>query len=89
MDDKTEFDRAQEWRIRNELTIARLAEAIGYSPEALYLFERRSSAPQPTGRPRQLPDPEIKPWVWLRYKRACGDLDAELNGRKKGKVFSW
>lgn len=79
--DPTEFGKAKAWRLKLELNPTQLSEALGYSIESIYLNERGAV---PKGRKHQ-----IQPWTWLRYKRACGDLDAELNGRKKGRVFEW
>lgn len=79
--DSSEFSKAKAWRLRNEMNPAQLGESIGWSQESVYLFEKGQL---PKGRAGG-----IKPWTWLRYKRACGDLDAELNGRKRGKVFEW
>ena len=78
---KAEFERARNWRCRRTLTPKQLSDAIGYSVESIYLFERGAV---PAGRLKP-----IQPWTWLRYKRACGDLDAELFGRAKGKSFAW
>lgn len=86
---KREFTAARDWRIRNELTVDRLSEAIGYAPEVIYAHERLGRYEPNTGRPRSRKVEPPKPWAWQRYKRACGDLDAELNGREKGKVFAW
>lgn len=76
-----EFQKAKAWRVRIDLSVQQLSDAIGFSPEAVYLFERGAVPP---GRTKP-----IQPWTWLRYKRACGDLDAELFGRKKGETFQW
>lgn len=87
---KQEFGRARDWRIRNEMSPQQLADAIGYSPEVVYSHERLSGFDiEGAGRPRHRAVKLPKEWAWLRYKRACGDLDAELNGRKKGRTFSW
>ena len=78
---KSEFARAKAWREKLGMTPQQLGDALGYSIETIYLMERGAV---PKGRTKP-----IQPWTWLRYKRACGDLDAELNGRKKGRVFGW
>lgn len=90
MTTKAEATRAREWRLRNELTPQQLADAIGFSPEIVYRHERLAGFDvEGAGRPRLHEEKAPKPWVWLRYKRACGDLDAELHGRKKGSTFQW
>ena len=76
-----EFKKAKAWRERRGLTVQQLSESIGYSAESIYLNERGAV---PKGRTKP-----IQPWTWLRYKRACGDLNAELFGRKKGETFQW
>lgn len=85
-----EYTKAREWRIRNKLSVDQLSAAIGYAPEVIYAHERHGSPPsEGRGRPRSR---KVKPpteFAWLRYKRVCGDLDAEMRGRKKGNVFSW
>lgn len=72
---QAEFDRARSWRTEAGLTVQQIADATGFSPESVYKFESRVY--------------QTPAYAWLRYKRACGDLDAELNGRKKGEVFAW
>lgn len=89
MIDPKEFVRAREWRMRNSLTPQQLSDAIGFSPEMVYKHERIGHPEGAVGRPRQHEATIPKDWAWLRYKRACGDLDAELNGREKGRVFEW
>ena len=88
---KIEFERAREWRLRLGLTPQQLSEAIGFSPEIVYNYERIAT-PQPDGvrgRPRTRKAGPVNEFAWIRYKRACGDLDAELHGRKKGVTFAW
>ena len=87
---KDEAIKARDWRLRNELTPAQLADAIGFSIEVVYRHERLGGFEHKgAGRPRVHEEKAPKPWAWLHYKRACGDLDAELNGRKKGATFQW
>ena len=73
---------ARAWRNRHRLTPAELGELVGYSQEAIYAFER---AERPAGRRG---DRAIRPWVWLRYKRACAGVDAQLRQRDR-KAFDW
>lgn len=90
MTDKAEFIKARDWRVRNELSINQLSEAVGFSPEVIYAHERQGKPELIVGRPRtRKKERAPTEFAWLRYKRVCGDLDAELNGRAKGKVFSW
>jgi len=78
----TPSEKAREWRERLGLTRAALAEKVGYSPEAVYWFERGVTPPGRAGKKKPQP---VKPWVWLRYQRACQGLDAELRGVR----FKW
>lgn len=77
----TTFDQARAWREKHGWTRQQLAELIGYSPEAIYWAERGMAPP---GRGISS-DRRVKPWVWLRYQRACQGLDAEIRGVK----FKW
>lgn len=77
------INRAIVWRERHGLTRFQLARAIGYAPETIYWAEKGQTPPGRAGK--RAPQP-IKPWVWLRYQRACQGLDAELNG---GRKFTW
>ena len=72
---------ARLWRERLGYTRDQLAELIGYAPETIFWFEKGTTPP---GRGAKGNEP-IKPWVWLRYQRACQGLDAEVNGVK----FKW
>ncbi len=78
----TEHERAFKWREKHQLTRKQLAEATGYSIEAIYWFERGTTPP---GRNTTKAGP-IKDWVWQRYKRACEGYDAEL---RSGGKFKW
>ena len=76
----TEHAKARAWREKRELTRARLAELTGYKVTAIYWFERGKTFNNgPTLKP-------IKPHVWLRYKRACAAVDAEIKGARR---FNW
>ena len=77
----TPSDQARQWRERNGWTRGELAKLIGYAPETLYWMERGVTPP---GRGQEKSG-SIKPWVWLRYQRACQGLDAEVNGMR----FEW
>jgi DNA-binding XRE family transcriptional regulator len=75
-------EKARAWREELGLTRAALAEKIGYAPETIYWFERFETPPGRAGKKKPQP---IKPWVWLRYQRACEGLQREIEGR----VFKW
>lgn len=66
-----------------------LAEHIGYTRMSIYWFERGETPPLRNAKSGNENDRAIKPWIWQRYRRTCGDLDAELRGRKKGARFAW
>lgn len=78
----TPSDLARAWREKHNLTRQALAERIGYAPETIYWMELGKTPPGRSGRKTAGP---VKPWVWLRYQRACQGLDAELKGVK----FTW
>lgn len=80
---------ARTWRERNGLTTERLAELVGYTRMSIYWFERGVTPPNRNAKSGNAKDREIKPWVWQRYRRACGDIDAVMNGREKGQEFKW
>lgn len=75
-----EHDKAKAWRERAGLSVAQLAELTGYSPESIYWFERGLT---PKGSNRK--PTKIAAWVWLRFKRACQGVAAEIRGNK----FDW
>jgi DNA-binding XRE family transcriptional regulator len=77
----TPHDLARAWRERLGLTREQLGERIGYAPETIYWMERGVTPP----RVGKNPSEPVKPWVWLRYQRACQGLDAEIGGR----AFQW
>lgn len=85
----TEHQKARAWRESLGLSAEQLAEQIGYTRMSIYWFERGETPPNRNAKSGNAADREIKPWVLLRYRRACGDLDAQLRGRKKGKEFAW
>ena len=72
---------ARLWREKHNLTRAQLAELIGYAAQTIFWFEQGQTPPDRRNDGTR----EIKPWVWLRYQRACQGLDAELRGVK----FKW
>lgn len=78
----TRFEKARAWRKRHKLTIPALAELTGYGPRTIMWMEKGLSAPGPT---RKKPGP-IQDWIWLRYKRNCQGVDAEL---RTGQKFDW
>ena len=79
-----EFKAARAWLTALGLTQRELARRTGYAPETINWFLKGMTPPARNGEDRA-----IKPWVWLRWKRACGDVAAEIGGRKKGEVFGW
>ena len=78
----TPADKARAWREELGYTRAALAEKIGYAPETIYWMELGKTPPGRSGRKTAGP---VKPWVWLRYQRACEGLQREIDGR----VFKW
>lgn len=83
-----EHAKSTKWRERLGLSKDELSKRTGYSCEAIYWFERGETPPNRNAKSGSK-SREQKPWVWQRYKRACGDVDAEINGRKKGEIFKW
>lgn len=69
-DKLTEFQKAQAWREKQNLSRKELGDAIGYSPISIYWFERGETPPARNIKSGSQ-SREIKPWVWLRYKMAC------------------
>jgi transcriptional regulator with XRE-family HTH domain len=57
----TESSNARAWRSSLSLTREQLSALTGYSPEAIYLFERGLGT---TNKPHD-------PKAWQRYKLAC------------------
>ena len=82
-------EKAKAWRIKRGLTPEQLETATGYSAIAIYWFERGETPPQRNAKGGNASNREIKEWVWKRWERACGDVDAEIVGRKKGQAFAW
>ena len=66
----TEHEKARAWRLKNKYTRDQLAKLTGYSPEAIYWFERGCTPPRGKGRKRG----KIPAWVWQRYRLACAGL---------------
>ena len=85
----SEHAKARAWRERIGMTPEQLAEHIGYTRMSIYWFERGETPPQRNAKGGNPDDRAHKPWVWMRYRRACGDLDAQMFGRKKGRTFAW
>lgn len=85
----TRSQKATAWRIRLGFTAAELAERTGYTEITIYWFERGETPPKRNAKGGNSDDRAIKPWVWCRWQRACGDVDAEINGRKAGEKFKW
>jgi hypothetical protein len=76
----TEHHKAKFWRLHTVgITIDRLAELTGYSPRSIYLMELGCDA---KGK-------KIKPWVWLRYKRACQGAAVERALNEHKQTFNW
>ncbi len=74
----TEPEKAKRWRVARSLSVAQLAEISGYSPEAIYAFEK--------GIARTKGNDRIAPWAWQRYKNVCAGLDAQI---RSGINFQW
>lgn len=72
----SEHQQAREWRLARGLTVDQLAEASGYSREAIYCFERGRMA---NGN-------KIPEWVWRRFKMCCAGVDRL---HRNGIVFDW
>jgi transcriptional regulator with XRE-family HTH domain len=66
---------AKAWRERHKLSVAELANLTGYSPEAIYTFERGSRY-----------DGKHSEWALYRYRMACAAAEQQV---KTGKVFEW
>ena len=60
---KAELRRAKAWRLSTGLHIDFFADAIGWSREAIYKFERDGGSAN----------------QWLRYKNACSGWDHYFN----------
>lgn len=84
-----EHKAARAWRERVGLSAAELADKVGYTRMSIYWFERGETPPNRNSKSGNAADRSIKPWVWQRYRRACGDVDAEMFGREKGQEFKW
>jgi transcriptional regulator with XRE-family HTH domain len=85
----TRYAKAKAWRLRLGLTPEQLEKLTGYATVTIYWFERGETPPRRNTKGGNTNDRRIKEWVWLRYQRACGDVDAEINGRQPGKKFAW
>jgi len=83
-----EHTRAAAWAERSNLDRDRLAELTGYAALTIYWFFRGETPPHRNAKSGSK-SRKTKAWVWLRFKRACGDVDAEINGRKAGQRFDW
>lgn len=81
--------KAKAWRLRLGLTTEQLEQLTGYTAITIYWFERGETPPKRNAKGGNANDRAHKEWVWLRYQRACGDVDAEINGRVKGEKFKW
>ena len=84
-----QYEKAKAWRERIGLSKEELGEAIGYTAISIYWFDRGETPPNRRAKSGRANERHISDWVFQRYKRACGDLDAELFGRKKGTRFDW
>lgn len=71
------------------LTQDQLAQATGYTAISIYWFERGETPPQRNAKGGNPENRDIKDWVFLRYQNACGNVDAEMFGRKQGEKFKW
>ena len=82
----TEHEALVAWLDKNGLSLTELSERTGYAYQTVWWFTQGKTPPK---RNADEKDRRIKDWVWLRFKRACGDVDATLNGRNKGDEFAW
>jgi transcriptional regulator with XRE-family HTH domain len=85
----TRHAKAKAWRLRLGLTSEQLEKLTGYTAITIYWFERGETPPRRNDKGGNANDRRIKDWVFQRYERACGDVDAEINGRVKGEKFKW
>ena len=69
-------EKAKQWRLDADLSVQQLADLRGYSPEAIYQFERGIRS----DRRKQ------SEWSWQRYKLCCAAIEQQI---KTGKVFTW
>ena len=69
-------ERARAWRERYKLSVQDLADATGYSYEAVYQYERGLRAD----------GTELSAFAWQRYQMACAGVQAQI---KTGKKFKW
>lgn len=69
-------ERAMAWRQKVGLTPDDLAEATGYSREAIYQYERGYRAD----------GAKLSEYAWQRYMMACAGVEAEM---KSGRKFAW
>lgn len=83
-----EHHRAAAWAELNGLTAESLSKLTGYSAITLYWFFRGETPPLRNIKSGSS-SRRIKAWVWQRFKRACGDVDATIHGRQAGKQFDW
>lgn len=79
---KSEFKKARAWREAHNLTPRQLSDLVGWSVASIWFFENGTT---PSAK-SQDHDRSLKWWVWMRYKRACAGLDAELRSKKQ---FEW
>ena len=87
----TRHQKSKAWRVARGLSQKQLAELTGYTEITIYWFERGETPPRTKAHSAgsNAGDRRIKEWVWRRWQRACGDVDAELVGRKAGEKFAW
>lgn len=76
----SEHERAKRWRERHGLSLAQLADLTGYSELSIRWFEKGQRPPN-RGKNR-----DVAPWVWRRYKMACGCVAAQIASRRE---FDW
>jgi len=85
----TRHEKARAWREKLGYSQKDLERATGYSENSIYWFERGCTPPKRNSKAGDPADREIKEWVFQRYMRACGDVDAEIRGRLPGEKFKW
>jgi predicted transcriptional regulator len=68
--------RAKAWRERVKMSPQDLADATGYSLEAVYQYERGTRAD----------GTKLSDWAWQRYQMACAAVDHQ---KRSGREFAW
>lgn len=81
----SESERAKKWRQKMKLTVDELADAIGFSKETIYLFEKGFTYDGRDARDR-VKKRDLSEERWQRYRMACAGVAAQ---KETGKPFRW